>query len=247
MPFQVADRPQASLVNSYFDVLIQYGDEYEVLGFGDLIEVKVEGEAQMDVQLTNPEFDITRSIKKVMYGFQGGSSVFANIAEPVEFVGYISADDTLPEPLIKLKDELRGVLDELALESGAKLSAQIVDPGAGDGQVALDIAELYGFQPMAASLFDDDRFYFYLVLRDDEVAVQIPLPEALSAENLKRGIEEGLKRFASGLLKSVVLSTPESPLPNMQQQGMPPANQFTQLQDFLTSDFNLNIDQIYIC
>lgn len=244
VPFQVADRHQASLVNSYFDVLIQYGDEYEVLGFRDLIEVKVEGETQMDVQLTNPEFDITRSIKKVMYGFQGGSSVFANIAEPVEFVGYISADETLPEPLSVLKGELRGVLDELGLESGSILSSQIVDPGAGDGQVALDIAEQYGFQPMAASLFDDSRFYFYLVLRNDEIAVQIPLPESLSAQNLKREIEEGLKRFASGLLKSVVLSTPESPPPYMQQQGQPPGNQFTQLQDFLTSDFDLSVDRL---
>ena len=44
VPFQVADRYQASLVNSYFDVLINYGDEYEVLSFRDLIEVKVVGE-----------------------------------------------------------------------------------------------------------------------------------------------------------------------------------------------------------
>ena len=38
VPFQVADRYQSSLVNSYFDVLVQYGDQFEVLGFRDLIE-----------------------------------------------------------------------------------------------------------------------------------------------------------------------------------------------------------------
>ena len=36
LPFQVADRYQSSLVNSYIDVLVKYGDEYEVLGFRDL-------------------------------------------------------------------------------------------------------------------------------------------------------------------------------------------------------------------
>ena len=76
VPFQVADRYQSSLVNSYFDVLITYGDQYEVLGFRDLIEVKVVGESELDVQLRNPEFDLTRSIKKVLYGFQGGDSLF---------------------------------------------------------------------------------------------------------------------------------------------------------------------------
>ena len=66
VPFQVSDRHQASLVNSYFDILIQYGDEYEVLSFRDLIEVKAKSEAEIDVQLNNPEYQITRSIKKVL-------------------------------------------------------------------------------------------------------------------------------------------------------------------------------------
>ncbi len=95
VPFQVADRYQSSLVNSYFDVLLAYGDEYEVLGFRDLIEVKVRGEADIDVQLRNPEYDLTRAIKQVLFGFQGGSSVFANIQEPVRFIGYLSGDDKL--------------------------------------------------------------------------------------------------------------------------------------------------------
>ncbi len=239
VPFQVADRYQASLVNSYFDVLILYGDEYEVLSFRDLIEVKVAGEADLDVQLTNPEFDVTRSIKKVLYGFQGGSSVFDNINEPVEFVGYISDEQVLPEALAALKDELGGVLQELALEGGDKFSYSLLDPQAGDGQLALDIGSQFGFQPMAASLFDENTFYFYLTLADAETVVQIPLPEGMSAESLKRGIEEGLKRFATGLLKSVVLTAPQPVPPYMQQQGMPPGNEFTQLQSFLTNDFDV--------
>jgi ABC-2 type transport system permease protein len=195
--------------------------------------------------LTNPEFDVTRSIKKVLFGFQGGSSLFDNITDPVEFIGYVSADVVLPEPLIELKNTLTSVLDELTIEGGQKFSARLVDPEAGDGQVAVDIAVQYGFQPMAASLFDETRFYFYLTLHNNtETVVQIPIPEALSAESLKRGIEEGLKRYASGLLKSVVLAVPESPPPYMQQQGMPPGNEFTQLQSFLINDFDLVSDDL---
>ncbi len=244
VPFQVADRYQASLVNSYFNVLVSYGDEYEVLSFSDLIEVKVEGETELDVQLRNPEFDVTSSIKKVLYGFQGGASIFDNVSNPVEFVGYVSADGVLPEELLEFKGTLDGVLSVLTEESGGKFSARFVDPDAGDGSVALEIADAYGFQPMALGVFDDSRFYFYLTLTDGEALVQVPVPQALSPEAVRGSVEEGLKRFATGLLKTVVLSAPAAPPPFMQQQGMPPGNQFTQLESFLTADFNVVRDDL---
>ena len=244
VPFQVADRYQASLVNSYFDVLVQYGDEYEVLGFRDLIEVKVQGEADLDVQLKNPEYDITRGIKKVLYGFQGGGSIFESISEPVRFTGYVSADERLPEALRVLRPELEAVLGELARESSGLLTSEIVDPDAGTGEVAQQIAADYGFRPMAASLFDLNSFYFYLTLSDGDIVVQMPLPESLDQDGLRRGIEEGLKRFATGLLKNVALSAPQAIPPYMQQQmpGMqqPQGNEFQGLRETLGTDFDVD-------
>ncbi len=240
VPFQVADRYQASLVNSYFDVLVQYGDEYEVLGFRELIDVKVRGEADLDVQLRNPEYDITRSIKKVLFGFQGGGSVFDSVSDNLTFVGYLSPPSRLPEALAELRVDLDAVLAELQAESDGKLAVQMVDPDAGDGSVALQIAEDFGFRPMAASLFDANTFYFYLTLTDGETVVQMPIPESFDADGLKRGIEEGLKRFAAGLLKTVALSAPEAPPPYMaQQMPQPPGNQYASLRDVLGADFDL--------
>lgn len=243
VPFQVASRYEASLVSSYFDVLIQYADEYEVLSFSDLIEVKAQGEADLDVRLKNPEYDITRSIKKVLYGFQGGGSVFDNVTQPVKFTGYISADDRLPEALRTLRGELDVVLLEMQEESGGKLTSEIVDPDAGAGEVALAIAADYGFRPMAASLFDLNTFYFYLTLTDGATLVQMPIPETLDREGLRRGIEEGLKRYAVGLLKAVGLSAPQGIPPYMQQQmphmQQPPGNEFNGLRDILDSDFSV--------
>lgn len=244
VPFQIQDRYQASLVNSYLDILIQYGDEYEVLSFRDLIEVKVEDETDIDVQLKNPEFDITRSIKKVLYGFQGGSSVFANISDPVEFVGYISGDDVLPEPLIDLKMVLNETLVQVQAESEGKFSSRILDPLAGDGSLSEEIATSYGFQPMAASFFDDASFYFYMTLQSGGTVIQVAIPDGLSQEALKRSMDEGLKRFASGLLKNVVLSSPIAPPPYMQQQGAPRGNEFNQLEGSISSDFEVTRDDL---
>ncbi len=239
VPFQVADRYQVSLVNSYFDVLLSYGDEYEVLGFRDLIEVKVVGEAELDIKLRNPEYDLARTIKKILFSFQGGGSIFSNISDPVQFIGYISADDKLPPALKDYRSVLNETLESLRSESAGKFSVEIFDPDAGDGSMALEIAEQYGFQPMAASLFDANVFYFYLTLRDAQTLIQVPLPEALSVDATKRGIEEGLKRFASGLLKTVALMTPEAP-PSYMGMGRPPTgNQFEQLKNFLQNDFNV--------
>ena len=244
VPFQIQDRYQASLVNSYLDVLIQYGDEYEVLNFRDLIEFKVEGESNIEVQLKNPEFDITRSIKRVLYGFQGGNSVFANIADPVQFVGYISADQALPQPLVELKSELQAALAEVQEEGGDKFSSVLLDPEADGGTIAQEIGTNFGFGPMAASLFDESTFYFYLTLQSDDAVVQIPVPEGLSQEALRRGIDEGLKRFASGLLRTVVLVAPLAPPPYLQQQGAPRGNEFVQLEGELSADFDVVRDDL---
>ncbi len=239
VPFQVADRHQSSLVNSYFNVLLSYGDEYEVLGFRDLIEIKVAGEADMDVQLRNPEYDLTRAIKKVLYGFQAGSSVFANIAEPVSFVGYVSQSGKLPEPLVEFRTVLESVLGELAEESDGKLSVAFQDPEADGGALAAEIGERFGLRPMAASLFDTQTFYFYLTLASGDTLVQVALPEALSAEAAKRSLEEGLKRFATGLLRSVALVTPTSPPAFMGQPPGMAGDTYNQLRDTLGNDFNV--------
>ena len=240
VPFQVADRYQASLVNSYFDVLIQYGDQHETLGFRDFIEVKVQGEADLDVRLRNPEYDLTRGIKKVLYGFQGGGNIFDSVTRPVTFTGYISSDDRLPTALASLKADLAGVLEELQAEGQGKFSAEVVDPETGDGSLAAEIQERYGFAPMAASLFDANTFYFYLTLSDGETMVPTPIPHTLDPVGLKRGIEEGLKRFADGLLQTVALHAPEPPNPYMQQQmPTPQGNQFQELRGFLGADFDV--------
>lgn len=239
VPFQVADRYQSSLVNSYFNVLVSYGDEYEVLSFRDLIEVKVASESELDVQLRNPEYDVTRAIKKALYGFQGGGSIFDAISEPVKFVGYLSADEVLPPALADFRQTLQSALEELSAEGGDKFSAEILDPQSGDGSLAQQIQQEYGLQPMATSLFDTNQFYFYLTLTDGDTLLQVPLPDALSVDATRQSIENGLERFASGLLKTVALVAPQAPPPMMGMPQQGPSASYQQLRDALAQDFNV--------
>ena len=248
-PFQSADRYQVSLVNSYFDVLVAYGDEYQVLNYEDLIEFKANSEVDLDVRLKNPEFDITRSIKKVIYGFQGGESIFANINQPVTFTGYLSRDELLPPELIDFKATLMQELAQLAEQGGDLFSYRFMEPEADEGAIAAEIGDVYGFQPMALSLLDEKRFFFYLTLQGETggsapTVVQIPLPVGFAAEGLQQSLKEGLKRYAQGLLRTVVVSSPQAVPMYMQSQGQSPTNQFEQLKNALRQDFNVVDDDL---
>jgi len=220
VPFQTASKYQAAVTNSYFDVVVQYGDQFEVLGFRDLIEIRAADEEDIDVDLRNPEYDITRAVKKVLYSYQGGGDLFAGIGKPVEFTGYMSADSKLPQELVTLKKELQTLLAEMKKEGGDRFVDRFVDPDADGGTVAQKISKEYGFRPMAASLFDQRAFWYYMTLVSGERMVEVPLPEDLSKESLKRAIEAGLKRFSAGFGKTIAVHSPKV-MPPMPQYGMP--------------------------
>lgn len=238
--FQVEDRYQSSLVNSYFDILVRYGDEYEVLSFSDLIEVKAESEMEISVQLRNPEYDLTRAIKKVLSRFQSGGSMFDYVADSVRFTGYISAADRLPPSLEVLRAPLESVLEELKGESSGKFDWEIVEPEAGDGRVADEILENFGFRPMAASLFDSNTFYFYLTLTDGSIVLSMEIPDTQDADGFRRTIDEGLKRFATGLLTSVAIYT--APTPAQQYPGQPaPGAYFNEFLGYMIRDYDVEV------
>ncbi|MCK9506275.1 MAG: Gldg family protein [Porticoccaceae bacterium] len=233
VPFQVADRYQSSIVSSYFNVLVQYGDEYEVLGFRDLIEIQARGEADLDVQLRNPEHDLTRAIKKVLNTYQAGGNLFDTVRNELVFHAYTSADNLLPEELVLFRQEMQKVLEETRQQAGGRFSVRFVDPDANDGAEGRRIAEEYGFMPMTASLFDDQPFYFYLTLSSGDQVVQVPVDE-LTEESFRQNLDAGIKRFASGFTKTVALVTPGG---GFTPYGDSP--RFSRLESFLGAELNV--------
>jgi len=241
VPFRVTDRYQASLVNSYFNVLVEYADEFQVLGFRDLIEVKSQREDEIDVQLRNPEYDITRAVKKVLLAYQSGGNLFDTVKGNLEFTAYISADEKLPENLRNFKAEIGNIVSDMKSQAGERLKVEFVDPEANGGAIAQKILEDYGFQAMVASLFDSNRFYFYLTLSKDDQVVQIPLGD-FTANNFELALESGVKRFATGFTKTVALVAPEID-PQMARFGMAQPK-FNTLQIALSEDFNVRNEDL---
>ena len=219
VPFQTADRYQAAVVSSYFDLVIAYGDQYETLGFRDLIEVKARGERDLDVVLKNPEYAITRAIRKVAGSYRAGGNPFESLQHPVTFKGYMSPDEQLPETLRELRSDLNGLLDDLKKQAGSKLSVQFADPDADGRKLAAELEQQYGFGPQIASLFDPEPFWFYMVLENDGEALQVPLPETLDKTSLERSLHAALQRLIPGALKTVALIKPQAFGPGGQRYG----------------------------
>ncbi len=237
VPFQVADRYQSSIVSSYFNVVVEYGDEHQVLGFQDLVEIRAGSDADLEVMLRNPEHDITRAIRNVLNSYQAAGNLFDTVAGNLVFTAYVSPSAQLPEGLREFRETVATVAGEVSEQSGGRLSVEFLDPDAGDGDLSRRIAEDFGFQPMATSLFSNERFYFYFTLSGDDSVVQVPMEE-LTAESFRRNLEAGIKRFARGFTKTVALVQPLQD-PMYAQMGMDARPEFSQLESYLGLDLNV--------
>lgn len=234
VPFQVADRYQSSIVSSYFNVLVQYGNENVVLGFGDLIDVKATNDTEIDVRLRNPEHDLTRAIKKVLTTYQAGGNLFDTVKGDLNFTAYVSDPSRMPAELADFSKTVMAVVDKYQQQSGGRLSAQQIDPEANNGAVAQQISREFGFSPMSAGLFSNERFYFHMIMSKDDQVVQIPLDD-LTEGGFERNLQAAIKRFATGFTKNVAMVMP--PAQPTQFGQSPP--EFAQLQHFLGGELNV--------
>lgn len=240
-PFQVADRYQSALVNAYFNVLVQYGDETEVLGFSDFIEVKTALSGQPEVLLRNPEFDITRAIRDVLYRYRSSGELFEQISKPVTLRAYVSADAKLPEPLVEYRNEIRKEADALVPSSQGKFNIEFIQPEANNGAEAARILDEWGFQPMVTALGDENQFYFYLTLEDDHQVIQLPTGGFESAD-FGDALESGLRRFATGFTRTIALALPSS---SQASRGMPPqGHSFGTLQQTISQDHSILMENL---
>lgn len=214
MPFQIAGRYEASVVNSYFDILVKYGDQYETLGVRDIIEIQARKDGSLDVQLRNLEYDLTRSIKKVVHGFQSVESIFEGIDKEVSFMAFITPD-TLPDAFKELPARIEKVAGEFQDRSEGKFRFEMIDPDAkGSSITREDMERIYGLRPLAFSLFSDKTFYLHLLLRVGDELQRIYPAGDMSEADISNEIEAALKRSAAGFLKTVGVWTPkEDPSP----------------------------------
>lgn len=238
-PFQVSGRYEASVINSYFDILLRYGDQHIVLNFQDLIEVQYNRDGTLDVHLRNLEYDLTRSIKKIVYGFQSVDAVLAALPEPAQLTLYVTSN-TLPEQLAGIPETVQKVANDLATQSNGKFTFQQVDPDAPNSPVSRQqIYERYGLQAIPVSLFSDESFYLDMALKVGEKE-EIVSVSGYTEADIRTAIESALKRAAPGFLKVIGLWTPPAtPTQDMFGQLQQPLASWDQLNKALSEEYEV--------
>jgi len=218
VPFRVADRHQQAVVNSYFHVLVRYGDRHETLSFDDLIEVRFD-EDEIEVRLENLEYDLTRAIKRVSQDFESMETILAGLPENARLTVYVTPA-TLPEDFAGLPDRIRKLANEFVERSSGKLSFEEIDPS-GRADLQDQLEEHYGIRPLAVDLFGRQTFYLDLVLESGARAQRIMPRSDLSDAELRSAFEAAVRRIAPGQLKTIGLYT-ETPVPPPLNPQLPP-------------------------
>ncbi len=247
-PFGVTDRNSQAVVNSFFHVLIRYGDKYEVLSFQDLIEVKPDGEAGIEVRLRSLEYDFTRTIKKVSQDFQSLEAILAKLPGQAKITAYITPS-LLPEEFNETAEAMRSVSKRMADASGGKLHFEEVDP-AGNADLQKNLQDVYGVRPLAKDLFGRDVFYLHLIVELGESVERIMPRGNLTEADLEQAIEAAVKRGTPGQLKTVAVFTeqPVAPPPNPQIppqfQPPPPQPDYRAIQQVLGEFYQIQPTQL---
>ena len=240
-PFQISGRYEESVINSYFDILVRYGDQDVVINFRDLIEVRPNTSGTIDVKLRNLEYDLTSAIKKVVYGFQSVESVLGALSNLVEFTLYVTPD-VLPAELATAVQTIQKVAQEIADQSNGKFVFKTVnpdDPNSGVTRQAL--TDNYGIQPFLVSpLFSDQTYYLHMVLNNGSQPQVIYPSQDLSEGGIRTVIENALKRSSTGFLKTVGLWTPPAtPTQDMFGQQQQPLSSWQNIRDQLSQEYTV--------
>lgn len=240
VPFQVAGRYEASVLNSYFHILVKYGDQFVTLGFNDLVEVKPKSDGQLEVSLRNLEYDLTKSIKKNVYGFQSLASVFADNPEGYRLIG-IMTPEALPEPFRAMPAAIRKVVEGLQQESGGKLVYEEKDLDGMPEAERRQLNEQFDIEPLQIAFLSNDTFYLHLLLQTGNDLERIYLTPDMGEAEIRQEIEGAIKRNGSGFTKTIGIWTAAAgAAPPMEMMGHGDSKDNYQiLQQLLRENYNL--------
>ncbi|TMQ06994.1 MAG: ABC transporter permease [Deltaproteobacteria bacterium] len=216
-PLRFATQTEQSVVNAYFAIAIEYGDHHAVIGLNEMIAVRAVEIGDVEVTLKNPEYELTKTIKKTVAEFSSVDALFASPGK-IQLTAYVTPK-TLPDNWKDAPDKLKKVVDELTKQSGGKLAFTQVEP---KGETEMrELFTKFGLRPYQ-DFFSGQVYYFNLLVQVGNHLVRIAVPQNHGEADLKTAIMDGLKRAAPGFTRVVGLWSPPAPPPMPPMQGMPP-------------------------
>lgn len=222
VPFRISGRYETSVVNSYFDILVSYGDQFVILRVSDLIEIAPTGGGKSEVRLRNLEFELTRSIKRVVSGFQSLDTVLATLEDPIKLTAFVSSD-TLPESRLEVVEAIEKVGTDMEAKSAGGFLFDLLDPDDPENLFTREsLAAGYGISPYPVSFASSDSYYFHMLLETEQEHLLIFPTGEMSESDIRSSIDSTVRRAVPGFLKSVGIWIPPDDTNVPQGMSRPP-------------------------
>ena len=245
IPFQVSERYETAVRSSYFHLLIRHADQHVVLSVDELVDVVNARDGSTQIQLDTLEYDLTRAIKQVVYGFQSVEAVLEALNEPVK-LSYVVTEDTLPEQAVA---DMQVVLDtgtELVDNTDGQFLFEVVNPDEGESSFTREILiNSYGLQPYPPSINNAQDYYFHLIL-DFAGELHLIFPQGdITRTSVREAIDSTIRRNTPGFLRTIGVWVPQlEPTQNFMGQFQEPLTSWNQAIDTLAAEFQLEFTDL---
>lgn len=240
MPIGFSTANQQSVVNAYFQIAVEYGDQHVTIPTMDLLQVRQLDLGKLDIKLGNTEYTLTKSIRKAVQNFSSLDTLFAGTPGKIKMTVYLTPD-SLPKSLDKAPGIIDKVTKALIKDSNNKLEVTTVAPKTEPEMV--DLYRKYGIRPQP-DLETGKLWYMTVLVELAGRIVRISPPDNLTEDNLKATLLDGLKRGAPGFTKVVGLWVPQAaggaidPMTGAPRQQRPPQT-FEKLRADLSGDYEV--------
>lgn len=225
----------------YFHVLVQHADRHEILGPDKLLEARMDpARSEPDYRLKNPEYILTKTIKKLVHDFESLDSAFSRLSGDAKLKTWVSltklremSEDR--EAIERLLASAQKVGTEITQKSDGRFSYVTEDP-AQTGLGSLELLRTHGVRSLGIP-----GLYLDLILEVDGKKERIPWNLDTSESLLRESVEAALRRHLPGFSKTVGIWTraPAAPADPENPYAPPPPSEISLLTEVLGQEFTV--------
>ena len=204
--FHSESKYQASVINTYFNILIAYKDQFSVLNYKDLVELKASA-GKHEVDLNNPEYQITRSIRSVTAKADRQVNSFEGITDSLVLTGYLSSQSMLSQDQLETTQVLEELSGRFQQESNDNFDLLFINPD--DDQLTQEyLRNELGVRPVSNTDGSGESHWFYFTLTDGKKTVPVSFTLPADKFSITQNIFAAYKRLLPDSVKTVALMRP---------------------------------------
>lgn len=219
--FETESKYQSSIINTYFNILISYGDQYEVLNYKDLVELKASA-GKHEIDLENPEYQITRAIMSVVGKANRPVHSLKKTHMPLVLTGYVSAKEELPVEKKNLLTEIEKSSRLFKQQSNDNFDLLLINPD--DDQLTRQyLQNELGVRNRTSEEGEYQSYWFHFTLTNGQDTVPVNFTGALD-NAAEKSILAAYKRMLPDTVNTVALMKPlpaPGPAGVSESPGMP--------------------------